>query len=152
MMITDHACGSLPAGHADDQQAAAIPARGCAEDRRVAHPGAAVVWARTMIWSAFARSQSHVLLAPVLAFSGVGRSDDYPAAGGLQLPVVAAVPVLENLELGPPLCLPHRTVLNAAECDRLARVAFDDRDGRLRRGVIPLAARCSQTRRLHAIG
>ena len=27
-------------------------------------------------------------------------------------------------------------VLNAAECDRLARVAFDDRDGRLRRSVL----------------
>jgi hypothetical protein len=57
MMITDHACGSLPADHADDQEAAAIPARGCAEDRQVADPGAAVVWACTMIWSAFGRSQ-----------------------------------------------------------------------------------------------
>jgi acyl-CoA reductase-like NAD-dependent aldehyde dehydrogenase len=31
-------------------------------------------------------------------------------------------------------------VLNAAECDRLARVAFDDRDGRLRRTVLGQAA------------
>ncbi len=40
MMITDHPRGSLPADHADDQEAAAIPARGCAEDRQVADPGA----------------------------------------------------------------------------------------------------------------
>ena len=31
-------------------------------------------------------------------------------------------------------------VLNAAECDRVARVAFDDRDGRLRRAVLGQAA------------
>jgi acetaldehyde dehydrogenase / alcohol dehydrogenase len=31
-------------------------------------------------------------------------------------------------------------VLNAAECDRVARVAFDDRDGRLRRTVLGQAA------------
>ena len=31
-------------------------------------------------------------------------------------------------------------VLTAAECDRLARVAFDDRDGRLRRSVLGQAA------------
>ena len=31
-------------------------------------------------------------------------------------------------------------VLNAAECDRVARVAFDDRDGRLRRSVLGQAA------------
>jgi len=31
-------------------------------------------------------------------------------------------------------------VLNAAECDRVARVAFDDRDGRLRRAVFGQAA------------
>ena len=31
-------------------------------------------------------------------------------------------------------------VLNAAECDRLARFAFDDRDGRLRRAVLGQAA------------
>ena len=31
-------------------------------------------------------------------------------------------------------------VLSAAECDRLARVAFDERDGRLRRTVLGQAA------------
>jgi len=43
-MIAGRACGSSRADHAGDQEAAAIPVRGCVEDRRDPDPGATVVW------------------------------------------------------------------------------------------------------------